>query len=166
MNAELSALFAEDQNDRRQGIPDPQKAQEMAERDRLRRERVGQMIAAHEVQTAEDHLHAAFIFQHGDQLDDYWQAHELAKKAVELGHPDMRKARWMAAAAYDRWLTHQNRPQKFGTQFWKDQNGWRLMEYDPTTTDEERAEWGVPPLAEALRRVDELNERDSACRRQ
>ncbi|HWI53073.1 MAG TPA: hypothetical protein VNT01_13115 [Symbiobacteriaceae bacterium] len=165
MNAELAALFEADQNDRKQGTLSGHMAEAVAVRDRMRRERVADMITAGDLQSPEDYLQAAFIFQHGEQLEDYWKAHELAKRAVELGHPEMRKARWMAAATYDRWLTNQGKPQKYGTQYWKDQNGWRLMDYDPTSTDEERAQWGVPPLAEALRRADELNQRDAAAKR-
>jgi hypothetical protein len=38
-----------------------------------------------------------------------------------------------------------------------DANGrWVLHEVDPTTSDEERARWDVPPLAEALRRADQM----------
>ena len=154
MNLELRDLFDADQNDRRTA-PSP----DIIERDRQRRARTLQIIAAEKDLTAEDCLHAAFIFQHGDESEDYWRSHELAKRAVSLGHPEERKARWLTAASYDRWLTSQGKPQKYGTQFWGDQNGWRLLDYDPATTDEERAEWGVPPIAEALRRVEELNRR-------
>lgn len=43
--------------------------------------------------------------------------------AVELGHPEDRKVRWLVAATYDRWLTARGRPQKYGTQFLKDAVG-------------------------------------------
>ena len=155
MHAELKALFAADQDDRKQGIP----AADMIERDRVRRRRVKELIGGDEPMTAVDCLHAAFVFQHGEELGDYWTAHELAKKAIELGHPDERQAKWLAAASYDRWLTNQGKPQKYGTQFHGDQNGWRLMDYDPNTTDAERTLWGVPTLAELLRRGEELNRR-------
>ena len=43
-------------------------------------------------------------------------------------------------------------PQKYGTQF----QAWKLrLPIDPTTTDEERAKFGVPPLAEAEKRIKE-----------
>jgi hypothetical protein len=101
----LLALFEADQNDRKQGISDPKAAEERMIRDRSRRERVAELVDANEVRTAEDFLHAAFIFQHGEHPDDFRKAHELAKRAVELGHPEERKARWMVATSYDRWLT-------------------------------------------------------------
>lgn len=54
------------------------------------------------------------ILQHGSSLDDYWRDHELAKASAEAGYGP---ARCLAAAASDRWLMHQSKPQRFGTQF-------------------------------------------------
>ncbi len=65
-------------------------------------------------------------------------------KGAELGH---RAARWLAAAAHDRWLMRQGKPQKYGTQYVTEGDRWRLWEVDPATTDQERKEWSVPPLA-------------------
>jgi hypothetical protein len=62
-------------------------------------------------------------------------------------------ARWLAAAAYDRWLMTGGLPQKYGTQYRFAKGRWVLHEVDPTTSDGERARWDVPPLAEALRRA-------------
>jgi hypothetical protein len=36
-------------------------------------------------------------------------------------------------------------------------NGHRLWDVDPNTTDEERAAWDVPPLAEQPRKTEEAN---------
>ena len=81
-------------------------------------------------------------------------ARELALKAAELGH--LQLARWLAAAAYDRWLMLQNKPQKYGTQYRSDGDRWKLWDVDPATTDAERAAWDVPSLAEALALAEEL----------
>lgn len=52
----------------------------------------------------------------------------------------------------------QGKPQKYGTQYvaagprwrvWTWGKRYRLWDVDPATTDAERAEWGVPPLAAA-----------------
>lgn len=110
-------MFRADQKDRQAAALDSDLLQNGAHRDRLRRERAMAMIEAGLVVTAEDHLHAALLFQHGDGPDDFLRAHELAHKAVELGHPEERMARWLVAATYDRWLTAQGRPQRYGTQF-------------------------------------------------
>jgi hypothetical protein len=124
----------------------------MRQRDQQRRQQVTKMIAAAALSTAEDYYHAARIFQHGDKPDDAWTAHQLALQSSQLGY---RPARWMAAAAYDRWLMYQGKPQKYGTQYVPDGKRQRLWDIDPATTDQERAEWDVPPLAEQLAKAEE-----------
>lgn len=149
MNAELRALYEADQQDRRGEL-----SVQVAERDRVRRKRVRELLAAG-LTSAEDYYHAAMIFQHGEVPEDFGQAHELALKSAEMGH---RPGRWLAAAAYDRWLMRQGRPQKYGTQYRPSGNAWQLWAVDPATTDAERAEWDVPPLEVALRRAVEMTE--------
>lgn len=126
----------------------------MRERDRQRREWLKALIANGKLRVAIDYFHAARIFQHGDEPEDAWQAHQLALKAVELGEEG---ARWLAAAAYDRFLMYQGKPQKYGTQYVSDGKRQRLWELDPQTSDEERAKWDVPPLAEQVRKAEEAS---------
>lgn len=145
MLEELAELFREDQADRSHN-PSLEDWPEISERDQARRKRVLELLAAGFVEAPEDYYHAAMIFQHGDSTTDYWRAHELANHAAEQHY---RPARWLAAATYDRWLMSQQLPQKYGTQYVADSQGWRLYKVDPSTTDQERAEWDVPPLAEA-----------------
>ncbi len=145
MNAEVRALFEQDQADRRAGPVDP----DVQRRDRARRLRLEELIAAGALQVPEDSYHAAMLFQHAnprlsvergpdgeiramhadaDSVRSVWRAHELARRAAAAGH---RPARWLAAAAYDRWLMYQGRPQRYGTQwhpfrgdqFWGDRSG-------------------------------------------
>jgi hypothetical protein len=152
MNKELRQLYEADQGDRRaDGTP-----ADVIERDRARRRRVAELLDAGAVASGEDFFHAAMVFQHGDGLDDYQRARELALRAAELGY---RPGRWLAAAALDRWLMRQGGPQKYGTQYRITSGQYELYEVDPATTDEERAEWDVPPLAEARRRAEKLNPR-------
>lgn len=122
----------------------------LPQEDAARRQRVTELITAGALADAEDYYHAAMVFQHGMELGDYWRAHELALKAAEMGH---RPARWLASAAYDRWLMQQGRAQKYGTQYRTEAGTWTLWEVDPSTTDEERARWDVPRLDEAKRRA-------------
>src|SRR5262249_16434854 len=146
MNAELRTIFEADQADRRSGI-----GLAMVARDRDRRRRVLELLAAGEVLGGPDHYHAAMVFQHGGSQQSYQRARELALRAAELGH---RPGRWLAAAALDRLLVHRGQRQKYGTQYrrWGDKR--MLVEVDPATTDEERAEWDVRPLAEARARAE------------
>jgi len=111
------------------------------------------MVSAGLIRTAADHLHAAFVFQHGPDVDDAARALDHARRAIELGHP---LARWVAAAAEDRWLMRQGRPQRYGTQLRLVDDRWEMWEVDPTVTDEERAAMDVPSLAAQLQRAEEM----------
>lgn len=126
----------------------------MRERDLARRERVMKIVTADEAQTAEDYYYAAWIMNHGETPDDARNGHILALRSSELGY---RPARWLAAASYDRWQMYQGEPQKYGTNYIYDGRRDRLWEVDPKTTDEERAAWDVPPLAEQIRKAAEAN---------
>jgi hypothetical protein len=101
----------------------------------------------------EDYYQAAWILNHGESVAEIWQAHTLAKEAVTRG---LRRARWLAAATYDRWLMYQGQPQKYGTQIVPDGTRQRVWDVEPATSDAERAEWDVPTLAEMERRAEEL----------
>ena len=154
MHDELRELYEADQADRRAlRSAQPPRPRDLGERDRARLERVRALLDEGAAVTGEDHRHAAMVFQHSGVLEDTWRAHELALRAVELGDD---RARWLAAAALDRWLTRQGRPQKYGTQYRTAGEAWELYEVDPETTDAERAGWNVPPLAEALLRAERM----------
>lgn len=153
VNGELLDLYEDDQGDRSGDID----WSEVSARDAARRQRVAEIMAAGEAQAADDYFHAAMVFQHGTEPEDFERAHEWALKAVEID-PDHGSARWLAAAAKDRYLMNVGRPQLYGTQFRRDEGGaWYLYEVDPSVTDEERAKWNVPPLAVARERVKAMN---------
>ena len=158
MNRELQELYEQDQADRANFERlDQEQRQQMFQRDRARRQWVEEFLKRTVSLTAEDYFHAAMIFQHGETTEHSWWAYELASKGAELGHPS---CLWLTAAAYDRWLMRQGKPQKYGTQYFaRNDEPYRLWEVDPATTDEERAIWNVPPLAEALRRAEDMNRR-------
>jgi hypothetical protein len=67
--------------------------------------------------------------------------------------PTERRARLLAATAYDRLRRLAGEPQKFGTQVVSRDGIRELWPVDPSTTDSERAKWDVPPFAEILRRL-------------
>lgn len=145
-NSELKALFDADQADR-SGGPDIDWSQ-VAPRDRERRAATRAMLDAGQVRTADDYYHAAFIFQHGDQADDYLLAHALAVTAVAKGRAD---AAWIAAATLDRYLQNIGRPQIYGTQFQIPADDGPVTQGDyarDLIPDAARVAAGVPPLAE------------------
>ena len=154
VNDELRALYLADQTDRG-GELEPQ---ELAARDAGRRARVEQIIDDGAVRSADDHFHAATVLQHGHAPEHARRAHQLACTAADLGVAgtgQWYQARSLAAAAYDRWLVQQGKPQKYGTQYQAREGRWELVELDPATTDAERADWGVAPLHEAIARAEE-----------
>ncbi len=160
---ELHALFEEDQNvrkailDRRGGWnPTEEEASRLLRTDEARRDRVHALDAAGAIQTSASKYYAAMILQHSQSGEDYRRAHELAQAAAHDGEG---RARWLAAAALDRYLMSRGLPQKYGTQFRTIDGVWVLHEVDPTITDEERAEWDCPPLEQARRRAVEMNRR-------
>lgn len=140
-NPELERIHREDQADRKEPID----WTKVTPRDRARRQQVEAILAAGGAKVAFDYFRAAMVFHHGESLADIARAHELALKAVELD-PEFDVARWLVAASEDRMLMFEKKPQKWGTQYDVVDGKWVLYEVDPTTTNEERAEWNVPPI--------------------
>lgn len=114
-----------------------------------RRARVAEILAAGGATLPEDYMHAATIYYRADTAADAARAHELALTAVERD-PDSDEAKWLAAAAEDRRLKHEGKPQKYGTQFVTSGGKRALWNVDPSVNDAERARWSVPSLAEAI----------------
>lgn len=157
INAELLKLYEEDQADRQGAMPP-----DVMARDAGRRKAVDAILAAGGAHVADDYFHAAMVFQHGDGEADIARANELAKKAVALSKTHAR-ARWLVAASEDRLLMRQHKPQKYGTQYALEGGAWVLYQVDPKVTDAQRAEWGVPTLAEAKAHVAEIAARMNAA---
>jgi tetratricopeptide (TPR) repeat protein len=155
LNPELLQIYEDDQADRRKPYEQIDWKQ-VTPRDQARRKRVDEIVAAGGAKIADDYYHAAMVYQHGETPDEIQRAYDLAKKAVELD-PRHKRARWLAAAAEDRKLMYEKKPQKWGTQYTKKDGKWVLWEIDPAVTDEQREEWNVPPLAEARAQAERMN---------
>jgi hypothetical protein len=156
-SGELRAMYEADQASR---VSRPDDPLEMTDKDRRRR--VMELLSRGAVVTAEDKYHAAVILQHtplrfcGGELassspENYYLAHLLARESLNMGHEG---AREMVAKTLDRFLLFTEGQQKYGTQRTVDPKTGKetLAPIDPGTTDEERAELGVPPLEELRRR--------------
>jgi hypothetical protein len=136
VNARLAALLAEDNADvRSTGAP--------ARRAEVLR------LHANGALTAADRAAAAALLLPSDVVAEVEVAHELALAAI--AHES--SARPLAAAAYDRLRLLAGKPQKFGTQATERDGRRELWPVDATTTDSERAKWGLPALAELQRRA-------------
>jgi hypothetical protein len=114
-------------------------------------------IEQNALRTADDYLHAALIMQHGSTPEAYALARKLAEKAVQL-RPWLAEARWLYAAATDRYLQSTGKPQIFGTQYKQVNGQWTLEPFDPAAiSDAERARWRAHSLAERLKFIEEVN---------
>ncbi len=127
-------------------------------------------LARNAVQTPEDKTNAALVLQHtgmtfcGDKLtslspDNYLLAHNLAAAAFEAGYDD---ARFLVAQTIDRYLSMTEGYQKYGTnRFINQETGaeeWAPI--DRSTTDAERAKYGVPTLEILLKQFPEQRKED------
>ena len=121
----------------------------IATRDKERQALVRALVSKGALRSAREYQFAALIFQHSPEAADLRLAHLLAVTAALKGQPT---AKWLAAAALDRYLWNTNQPQIFGTQF-KQTEGrdgiWTMEPYDSEAlSDSIRAEWCVVPLSE------------------
>ncbi len=157
-NAELKALKQEDQAVR--GVP-AEGIGKITRTDDDRIKRVLELLAKGAVQTPEDKFNAALVLQHttlkfcekrmvSDSPYNYLLAHFLARESFEAGYAD---ARGLVAMTIDRYLAFTEGYQKYGTNSIIDQNTGRefWVRIDRSTSDDERAKYGVPPLAELLK---------------
>jgi hypothetical protein len=130
----------------------------MDQRDQARRTEAQRLLRSGAVRTSRDYTHLAMLYQHGGSVDDIRLAYSFAWIAASLD-PANKEARWLSAAAWDRLLVRQGRPQWYGTQFNKSspESPWTIDPVEPFVTDEERARYGVPPLSESRKRLLDLN---------
>jgi len=112
-NAEMTAIFDADQADR-QGSGAAIDWSVVGPRDEARRVRTLALLDAGALHSGDDFWHAAFVFQHGAEANDFLLAHTLAIIAAARGRAD---ATWIAAATLDRFLNKIGRAQIYGTQF-------------------------------------------------
>lgn len=124
-----------------------------------------EMIGEGSLKGPEDQFDAALILQHtgldfcdkrlvSKSPDNYLLAHYLFKSAFAGGYKD---AGYLIAASLDRYLSFTEGYQKYGTnRVFNQQTGKEeLVPIDRKTSDEERAKYGVLPLADLLKRYPE-----------
>jgi hypothetical protein len=153
----LSDLYDEDQSDR----SDPILLRDfdlIVKRDAKRRKIAREIISKRKQLSGKEYYFLATLYQHGPALSHSRLAIRYARHGIALCNED---AKWLYAAAVDRFNAKQGKPQKYGTQFIKKnaRSKWKLHPVDPSIADEERAKWNVPPLAVAKAKVKHMNER-------
>ncbi len=152
---ELFTMYEEDQAER---LPEKIDWKVVSKHDEQRRTWVRQFIKAGRLKTAQDHYHAAMIFQHSLKSEDYLMAHQFCKKALELD-PKVEQAKWLSAATWDRYLWSVGKPQIYGTQSKMENNQWTVEPFDQkAVTDQERAQLNVPSIQETLENLKRQNE--------
>jgi tetratricopeptide (TPR) repeat protein len=153
-NAELKKMYDEDQGAR--SVPQIDWNQ-LSKQDSLREIRNYELIKAGQLKTGKDYYHSAMLFQHGQDSIAYGMAVKHMKKAIEM---DTTVNRWLLAAAIDRELNSRNKPQIYGTQYFRKdmKSKWELTSIDTTQiTDKERMYYGVETLAEQRLKVKYMN---------
>lgn len=147
----LKQLYLEDIADREKvtNWSDVDQLTQLKARDKTRRTQTLQFVTDKQLSEAVDFYHAALIFQHGDTVEDFQQAHHLARTSLNLGYEG---AKWMYASTYDRWQLASGKPQVYGTQFVLNTEGtWQFAEpLDRSFPDAERIKYGLPTLDKAL----------------
>lgn len=126
------------------------------ERSAARRKEAWDLVAAGRATQPDDAYHAAVLLVASDRPAEVARAAELARQAL-AGDPDLLAARPLVATAEDRSAMLAGKPQRFGTQIVEVDGKWQLYAVDPAVSDAARAEWGLPPLADAQARAAELN---------
>lgn len=152
-NAELATLAKEDQVSRM--------GQDITRTDDERRQQVFVLLAEGKVQSPQDKFNAALVLQHtgmsfcGDTLvslsaENYLLAHRLFEQAMLAGIAD---AKYLYAASIDRYLSITEGRQRYGTNriINQETGAEEFPPIDRSVSDEERAKYGVPPLAELLK---------------
>jgi len=94
---------------------------------------------------------------YGEELAHWELARTLARRAASLGDP---RAWSIIAAAWDRALLARGLPQRFGTQFVRENGRWTVGAVDPNVTDAERAFYGIPPLWVQRQSAEQLQRRE------
>jgi hypothetical protein len=164
-NSELEQIFIADQADRNPPDKKPIDWSIVGPRDLQRRIRVLEMHHAGELKIGIDFFHAAMILQHGHEPEDFLLCHELCITAVfRYGGEEgdwVARAKWLAAASEDRFLQAIGRKQRFGTQYRTvdPDPTWHLGDIEEGVSDEMRAAWNTPSIAEAKAREAKMNQR-------
>jgi hypothetical protein len=155
-NAELKELVQADKVDR---TKDDMDWSTVDAKDKARASRVQELLQKGKIETAEDFYNAGIIFQHGNSPDDIKLAFSFATISARLA-PEHPAPKWLAAAAWDRYMMWKKLPQWYGTQSQVLKKGGKTVLYPvlpDAVTDAERAEAQIPPLSKIISEIDANN---------
>lgn len=86
----------------------------MKKRDSIRLNLVMKQDSLNKIIDPLNKFYSAMIYQHGYCPKHFERAYELSKEAAKY---NIKNAKWLSKASYDRWQLSLNKPQKYGTQF-------------------------------------------------
>jgi hypothetical protein len=97
-----------------------------------------------------DKFHAAWVLKRSEKPADLQRAYTLAQEAMGK---HVANANWVVATVFDRWRVYRGQTQRYGSMMAN--KGGKLCIYEvlEEATDEERAQYGLPPLDEQYKRV-------------
>lgn len=156
----LGELYESDQKDRKNDI-DKIDWNAISVRDSERQVKIMLMLRHGSIKTAKEYWQAAVIYQHGSTIEQIKIAYSFAQIAMALD-PDMKAARWLAAASWDRIMVQSKLPQWYGTQFTKSSatGKWELYEINESIiSDEERMKFDIPPLKLIREQIEGMNKK-------
>lgn len=161
MPKSLKTLFAEDQKDRLSGVD----YRILIKNDKERRKLANVFLKNKDRLTPEEIYYAAMFFHHSVNKKDVEKARGLMLLNIRRGellkgkNKWAEKSKWLFAAATDRLLLREGKPQKYGTQFHQKtiDSPRELFEYDKNTTDKERLALCVPTLKQTLKNLKKMD---------
>lgn len=143
-------LFESDQKDRQLYAQNPTQGLEIRQRDEQRLIQAKKIVANDKISDPQEFNMLAFIFQHGDSVQEYKQALSLTTKAVEAGLPPSLSLipqatdRLMIREQLDRGVSFDKLKQKYGTQTMFNEKGEPITPVlDGSATIEEFKKFGI-----------------------
>ncbi len=131
---------------------------EVAKKDLIRRQRVGEIFGEGCLSKAEDYAAAALVYQHGDSPNHFLQTFIWSKRGVELG--DAKQKNTMALGI-DRYLVNIGQKQLFGSQAtmpdFKPGTCWCLQKIESSFPEKIRKEYTTKTLNDYVVWLSELN---------
>ena len=148
VNESLKALAEAEQRDAAEGKPGKK------ERDAKRVEEVHTFFENGFLCTPEDKFNAAWVLRHSSNSDHLKLALEQATAAMNAHVP---RAAWLTAIVFDRHQVYSGQPQRYGSMLGTPEGKLCLYAIDESTTDEDRAVYGMPPIETQLTKVLQAN---------
>lgn len=150
ISSEIKQLFESDQKDRQNFSNGLAKGLEISQRDEQRLKIVKEIVTQGGISDPHELNMLAYIFQHGNTIDDYKQALSLTIQAVEAGLSPKDSLipqatdRLMIQEQLDNSIPLNKLKQKYGTQTMFDETGKPIKPpTDETITQEEFEKFGI-----------------------